>query len=115
MVLALVGDSTMTSDPFAAALSTGAAALARACGLALGVEGFFFRVTAFFLAATPQPFVNGARPHLYHPAPVCASLTTSSATCAAALRSVSTCAWAFSQNSARSLSRFRMRATASSP
>ncbi len=89
MVLAFVGDSTMTSAPLVAG-----AGLARARGFALGV-GRFFRVTAFFLAGTPQPFVNGAWWHLYHPARACASLTTSTATCAAVLRSVSTGASAF--------------------
>src|SRR5229473_3366469 len=97
MVLALVGDSTMTSAPpprFPS--SPTGAALARAFGFALGVGVFFLRVAVFFLAATPQPFVNGARWHLYHPAQVCASLTTSAATCTALLRSASTCAWACS-------------------
>src|SRR6267154_1874377 len=45
--------------------------------------------TSCSLAVTHQPFINSSDRHLYHPAIVCASLTTSAATCAAVLLSVS--------------------------
>src|SRR5437879_1115533 len=117
MVLALVGDSTMTSEPplvGASACASGSAGAAAFTGfaffgfaffgfafLSVAFFGFasvgsascgnaFFFFTTFFLAATSQPFVNGEGVHLYHPAPCRASRTTSAATCCGVLRSVST-------------------------
>ena len=95
MVRALAGDSTITSElspflrPFAAGgVASGSPAFATFARRGFAAFGFF---TTLFLAATPQPFVNTARWHLYHPALSCASRTTSAAICAAPRRSVSIC------------------------
>src|ERR1041384_1641680 len=97
MVFALVGDSTTTRAPLPPPLAFGVAFLARGVPLGFssdvgdsgdsgsGVSG----VTLRFLAGTYQPFFNDEDRHLYHPAPLCASLTTSAATCAGVFRSVS--------------------------
>src|SRR5712691_4389930 len=88
IVFALVGDSTMTSaPPFAGAASvTSESAVGGSAGFlrgALRLLGF----TSSSLSGTDQPFVNQSL-HLYHPALVCASRTTSTATCSASLPSV---------------------------
>src|SRR5258708_37122634 len=103
MVLALVGDSTMTSEPpfvapaACASGSTGAAAFTGFAFFGFACSGvaafsvafsrvavfgvaFLFFFTALFLATTYQPFVNGEGEHLHHPAPCRASRTSSSAT-----------------------------------
>src|SRR6266853_1088684 len=96
MVFAFVGDSTTTSAPLAPAPFPAAVSLARErrFGLvsAAAGEASVWGVSVFTscsLAVTHQPFINTSDRHLYHPAMVCASLTTSAATCAAVFLSVS--------------------------
>src|SRR5204862_5208679 len=82
----------------------------------LSRRSLLFRFHFFFvirhLSTSVQP-VEGS--HLYHPAPVCASFTTSAATFSALLASVSTVASALAYNGSRVVKRSRIRAKGSSP
>src|SRR5690348_18278939 len=140
MVFALVGDSTMTSEPLPLALGASTASSSRgsttastagtaltlslvlavfgvAAGLAVFAAFFFF--TTGFLAATDQPFIIGrpGRPgrHVHQPAPVRASDMMSCATCAAVFLSVSTFASAWRYAASRSFRSAFIRSTGSSP
>src|SRR5882672_5867865 len=81
----------------------------------LSRRSLLFRFHFFFvirhLSTSVQP-VEGS--HLYHPARVCASFTTSSATFSAGLASVNTVASAFAYNGSRVVKRSRIRANGSS-
>src|SRR5258705_4466377 len=81
----------------------------------LSRRSLLFRFHFFFvirhLSTSVQP-AEGS--HLYHPARVCASFTTSSATFSAGLASVNTVASAFAYNGSRVVKRSRIRANGSS-
>src|SRR5712671_185995 len=105
------------------ALVAAAAALARERRLALGLGapsavGAVVSGASVFtlssLAVTHQPFINTCG-HLYHPAFVCASLTTSLATSAGVFLSVSIFSWASAYAASRSLSKCRIRSAGLSP
>src|SRR5437867_13401236 len=95
IVLAFVGDSTMTSaPPFAGAASVVSVSAGGFSAAFRRGARFFFGITSSSLSVTYQPRFNRSGLLLYQPALVCASLTTSAATISALFASVSTVAFA---------------------